>query len=103
MPSQEKDYDKFINDLAKYGNRIFSIMFRRENAKIVDGVVIAPAGQVRTMRCRLCVKKDVKGVQPQRREQDRQNGVITVYEMSGWDSGFKCIKISNIIAMSETE
>lgn len=93
--------DQILAKLAAHGNKIFSIKFRRRRDKVVNGAVIARAGDVREMRCRLHVVKGVKGVQPHRSSQDRQSRVITVFEMGGLEgSGFKCIPLDGIVEIN---
>lgn len=92
---------KMLTDFYAHGNEFFKVKFRRRNDKIVAGKVIAPAGSVREMVCRLHVSKGVKGEQPpeKRREEDFRNRVLTVFEQ-GSSGGFKRIPLDDVIEYS---
>jgi len=70
---------------------IFSVTTRRKNNKIVDGVLVEPAGAIYTSTYRLGVpatkkaaaRRLAKGV---RAESDAANNVITVYDMQKKDN-----------------
>jgi hypothetical protein len=95
MNSQE--YDRIVQELQAHGHRLFSVTFvRRTDSR--DGV--HKAGDLRHMVCRLHVNKDVKGNDPNRKERDRNNNLITVFEMNGLKSGYKCIPLDAIIQIS---
>lgn len=99
-----KQYDKIRRMLDRIaGDKIFSVVFRRRNDKKEGGVVVARAGEERTMRCRLHAAVDVRGVQPDRKDRDRQARVITVYEMAGEASGYKCIPADAIVSINGEE
>lgn len=80
---------KRIEEIRAHGNHIFRVRFIKRSTK-----------EIRVMTCRLHVKKGVKGVQPNRRERDLNNRLMTVYEMAGDKSGFKCIPIEGILDIS---
>jgi hypothetical protein len=97
------EYERILGEIERNGNQIFSVTFARRNDKVEDGKIVARAGDRRTMRCRLHVKKDVQGVQHDRKGRDRSNRIVTVYEMAGERSGFKCIPVDGIIEVSGVE
>jgi len=65
------------------GGKFFRVLFKRKNDKVVGGVVVAKAGETRSMLCRRGVKKFVKGVIPPavRRAEDSRNMVLTVHDV----------------------
>lgn len=93
-------YLQRLEEIEAHGNKLFSIEFVRRNDKKVKGVVVEPAGTVRRMICRLGVTKGVQGVQQGREQRDINNRLVTVYEMAGDSSGFKCIPVDGIVSMS---
>ena len=94
-----QEYYRMVELLRSKGHEIFSITFRRRTDS-KDG--LHKAGDVRVMTCRLHVNKGVKGVDPNRRERDKANSLITVYEM-GKSAGYKCVPVDSIIAVSGVE
>lgn len=92
-----QEYYRMIDLLRFKGHEIFSITFRRRTDQR-DG--LHKAGELRSMTCRLHVKKNVKGTDPNRGQRDRENSLITVYEMAEDRSGYKSIPVDSIIAVS---
>lgn len=80
--------------IESQGGKFFRVQFRRKHDKVVDGVVVAKAGEVRSMLCRRGVKKFVKGVIPaaQRRAEDSKNLVLTVWDCETFHTKLKEIK-----------
>lgn len=92
--------DELRSLVFSQGGRIFTITFRRRNDKRVDGMLVARAGDLRTMVCRLHVHKGVKGLRPDRPEEDSRVMCVTVYEMAGKRSGFKRVPLDGITAIN---
>jgi hypothetical protein len=91
--------EETIRDLiARNGHRIFSVKFRRRTDKIdpVTKKVIAPAGSIRHMVCRVKVRSRLKGTGVSKEDQNKLNNLLTVFEMAGEDSGYKTIPIDSI-------
>ena len=93
-------YHRITSMLVERGHEIFTIKFRRRNDKVVAGEVVARAGDIREMRCRLHVTKGVKGVEPNRKEVDRGIDCVTVFEMAAERSGFKRIPVDGIVEVN---
>lgn len=91
--------DKIRRLMMQHGNKIFKVTFARRNDKVIDGQIVAKAGELRTMVCRLHVKRGVKGT-TDRKSEDRQHDCMTVFEMAGDESGFKRVPLDSVVDMT---
>jgi len=78
--------DEFLADVKD--GKMFSVTFARKVDKKVGGVIVEPAGSLRTMTARTGVSKGVKGVdEPEvRKAEDVRNNVLTVYDVNVMDA-----------------
>jgi hypothetical protein len=77
--------DELLNHLhLRHKNGFFSCSFQRRTPAKVNGVIVAPAGTIRHMVCRLGVTKGTLGVVPPavRRAEDMRCGVLTVWDVN---------------------
>jgi hypothetical protein len=88
-----------LHHMRSKGSKIFSVVFKRRTEKRDTDGHIVPKGAERHMLCRLHVRKGVKGVEPNRWENDAAINCVTVYEMRGKESGFKRIPLDSVIAI----
>lgn len=97
--------EQIRKDLLKNGSKMFTVWFRRRTDKTgPTGEIIARAGDIRKMVCRLHVRKGVKGVVPYdiSLQRDLNNNLLRVFEMAGDDSGYKCIPLDSVVKYSFT-
>lgn len=80
--SQVPIYDA-LERINSVNGQFFAIDFARKHDKIVDGVVVAKAGDIRHMVCRRGVGKFTKGVLPvgKRAYENWKNKVLTVWDV----------------------
>jgi hypothetical protein len=90
------EYHQIVERFNAHGHRIFTVTFHRRTDSR-DGK--QKAGDLRHMVCRLHVQQ-AKGVDSNRKERDRDNNLITVFEMAGTKSGYKCIPVDAIVDIS---
>ena len=86
----QRTLQRRLEMMYQNGTSIFQVVFWKRST-----------GERRVMNCRLGVSKGVTGQQPWRKEQDWANKLITVYEMAGADSGFKCIPLDGLISIGK--
>ena len=77
--------EQALNEIGMKRGQFFKIAFKRKTDKYVNGQLIARAGSTRNMLCRLGVKRFVKGVESNRKNNDNQNNVLTVFDIQNYN------------------
>lgn len=93
---------KALQLIEESSGKIFRVVFRRRTDKVLKGHVVARAGDLRTMICRIKVKSRVSGSgdPAARKARDLANETITVFEMAGEKSGYKTIPLDSIVELT---
>ena len=84
-----KTYNELRKKIINTNGRLFGVEFVKKD------------GSLRKMCCRLGVKKGVKGVEPNRAEQDYEHNLMTVYDFNAnrtdeSKGGFRRINLSTV-------
>lgn len=75
-----------LKKIERKKGQFFKVTFRRKNDKKVNGQVIHKAGEVCEILCRRGVSRFVKGKGQKRAINDIKNNVLTVFNVSHYNS-----------------